>query len=151
MTYKVKGSVLLGQIIASEKTEVLSRLDKSARHKDAIVVVRFIESGNIVAFVTRKHKDSFRNGEKSMTHARTSGEETWPVDGHLLRKAKRFKPHKVCIFLIDTEEMWLSDTEKWFDPRVRKVRRARVSGDEIFHLPSSEMLHVPRYEDLRKV
>lgn len=148
---KVKGSARLGQWIASAKTKVLVRLDKSKRHKDAVIVMELIASKQVIAIITRRHKDSYRNGAKSMTEARRTGEETWPADGHLLRKAKRFNPHKAVVYLVDTDDYWICDFDKWFDPKVRLSRRASVSGDEIFHMPSSQMVHVPRFESLRKV
>ena len=101
--------------------------------------------------VPRKHKDSFRNGEKSMTAARQEGVETWPVDAHLLRKTRIFDPHKVVIFLVDTDDFWLSDYDDWFDPYKRIVRRSKWTSEEIFHLPSKFMKQVRDYSHLRSV
>ncbi|MCR9222900.1 MAG: hypothetical protein NXH70_02425 [Hyphomonas sp.] len=147
---KVRGSKRLGQWIAHPETEVIERYHKR-RFKDVMIVIRRKTTGAKIVIVTRKHKDSYRNGEKTITTARKTNQETWPIDAHLLRKSSRYKPDKVILYLVDTDDFWLSDFKDWFDTTIRITRRSKYGGEEIFHMPSDNMIHIPSYTHLRSL
>ena len=147
---KVRGSKRLGQWIIDSNTEVLERYHKG-RFKNVMLVIKRKTTGAVMVIVTRKHKDSYRNGEKSMTAARKKDQETWPIDAHLLRKTRTFNPDRIVVYLVDTDDFWLSNFKDWFDPKVRITRRSKSNGEEIFHMPSSKMTHVPSFSHLRSV
>jgi hypothetical protein len=147
---KVRGSKRLGQWITDSNSEVIERFHKR-RFKDVMLVIKRKTTGATLVIVTRKHRDSFRNGEKSISAARKSDQETWPIDAHLLRKTKRYKPDRVVVYLVDTDDFWLSNFDDWFDPHVRITRRSKYGGEEIYHMPSSKMTHVPSFSHLRSV
>lgn len=147
---KVRGSKQLGRWVSNPETEILERYHKR-RFKDVMLVIKRKTTGATLVIVTRKHKDSYRNGEKNITTARKTEQETWPIDAHLLRKTRRFNPDKVIIYLVDTDDFWLSDYDNWFNPEVRISRRSKYGGEEIFHMPSCEMKHIPSYTHLRSL
>ena len=139
---KLKGSKVLGRWVNSEKVEVLERLSKT-RVKDAMIVLRMKASGKTICVVPRKHKDSYAHGEKTRSKARQKQVEEWPIDAHLTQRANRHKPDYLVIFLVDTEDYWVSRFEDWMDPYKRSRRTVKYNATEVFSLPSHLMQHVP--------
>ena len=139
----VRGSKLLGRWLRSDKVEVIERLHKGPRQQDAAVVFRMKATGQIIAVIPRKHRESYRGGENMISKARKKKVETWGADTVLMNKCRRHNPTHLVLFLTDTEDYFLSRFADWFDPHKRITRTSEWSKQTMYHLPTHLMIYVP--------